>query len=372
MSINDTFGGLDKLALLDEGVSRSISAENRTGEKGKGAMDTTEGAAWKYAEHLGQGWKTSPYVVIQPGIEFCLADITGPGIIESIWIGGNISRDYILRIYWEGCSVPAVECPLADFFAYGWQRDTASNPHAGPFYPLVSLPVCVNPNKGFNCYWPMPFQKQCRITLENRGEKDCFSYYQINYCLREIPENIGYFHAQYRQKKMLGYKEEYVILDGVKSKGRYVGTALFVGLNGAGLWWGEGEIKFFLDGDTEFPTICGTGTEDYFCGSYDWEVDHQYTTYNTPYAGMYQVIQSDGLYNHQQRFSMYRWHIMDPVRFAKDLKVTIQDLGWESIEKDKAKYLSRHDDFASVAYWYQKPPCLDVRTLPSADELRII
>ena len=367
------YGGLGNLAFLDEGVSRSITAENRTGEKGKGAMATVEGAAWKAAEHLGQGWKVSPYDVIQPGMEYCLADISGQGVIESIWIGGNISRDYILRFYWDGCETPSVECPLAEFFAYGWQKDTANNnPTAGPFYQLTSLPVCVNPNRSLNCFWPMPFQQRCKITFENRSENECICYYQINYCLREIPKNAGYFHAQFRQKMILDYKEEYIILDGVEGKGRYVGTALFVGLNGAGNWWGEGEVKFFLDGDTVFPTICGTGTEDYFCGSYDWEVDRQYTTYNTPYAGMYQVIQSDNVYNHQQRFFMYRSHIMDPIRFTKDIKVTIQDLGWGTPKNGKSGYLARRDDFASVAYWYKDSPGLNRRTLPPADEMRII
>ena len=368
MTQNNLFGGLGTLAFLDDGVSRSISAENHTGERGKGAMKTTDGAAWEAAKHLGQGWKVSPYFVIPQGVEFTLADIAGPGMIESIWIAGNISRDYILRFYWDDCDVPAVECPLTDFFVYGWQKDNMGKPTAGPFYQLTSLAVCVNPNKAFNCFWPMPFQTRGKVTIENRSERDYICYYQINYCLREIPKNAGYFHAQFRQKKILDYKEEYVIIDGIKGKGRYVGTALHVGLNSSGNWWGEGEVKIYLDGDKDFPTICGTGTEDYFCGSYDWEVDGKYTTYNTPYAGMFKVIQSDGLYNHQQRFAMYRWHITDPIRFSEDIKITIQDLGWEKA----GKYLARRDDFASVAYWYKDTPGLDTRTLPPAEILRII
>ena len=369
---NDCFGGMEKLFFLDDGVTRCITAENPTGEKGKGAMATVEGAAWKAAEHLGKGWKTSPYVVIPPGEEFCMADIAGSGKIESIWIGGNISRDFILRFYWDNAEAPSVECPLAEFFAYGWQKDTWKNPFAGPFHPINSLPVCVNPTRAFNCFWPMPFHKRCRITIENRSERDYVCYYQINYCLCEIPENSGYFHAQFRQKRILDYKEEYVIVDNVRGKGRYVGTALFVGLNGAGNWWGEGEVKVYLDGDSEYPTICGTGTEDYFCGSYDWEVEGKYTTYSTPYAGMYQVIQADGLYNHQQRFSMYRWHIVDPIRFAEDIKITVQDLGWDLPKNGHSRYLARRDDFASVAYWYQDTPGLAKRTLPPADDMKII
>jgi hypothetical protein len=317
---------------------------------------------------LGQGWKVSPYYVIAPETEFCLADIEGSGKIESIWFGGSISRDYILRIYWDNQSVPSVVSPLAEFFAYGWQKDT-DNPFKGPFYPLNSLPVVVNPNRGLNCFWPMPFRKHCRITIENRSEKEFICYYQINYSLIEIPEEVGYFHAQYRQCLPVFTKKEYVVLDNVSGSGQYVGTALFVGLNGEGNWWGEGELKFFIDGDKEFPTICGTGTEDYFGGSYDWEVDGKYVTYSTPFMGMWQVIQSDQMYNHQQRFSMYRWHIMDPVRFEENIRVTVQDLGWTILGE---KYLARRDDIASVAYWYQELPTIEFKKLPSQEEMIII
>ncbi|MDO4273216.1 MAG: DUF2961 domain-containing protein [Eubacteriales bacterium] len=355
---------MNGLEILEKKQSRAVNAENHTGQKGMGGC-STDGAAKACARELGQGWKVSPYFIISPGVEFCLADVEGPGQIESMWFGGNMSRNYILRLYWEGNERPGVECPLPEFFAYGWQKDS-DNPFAGPFYPLNSAVVAVNPNKGMNCFWPMPFRKHCRITIENRTEKEYVCYYQINYCLKEIPANAGYFHAQYRQKKGMGYKEEYVILDGVKGSGKYVGTALFAGLNGEGNWWGEGEMKFYLDDDDKFPTICGTGTEDYFGGSYDWEVDGVYEMYNGLYMGMHQLIQSDGLYDHQTRFSMYRWHITDGVCFEKNIKVTLQDLGWKI---PGGLYLSRRDDFASVAYWYQDSSALEKSVLPDEKEM---
>jgi hypothetical protein len=237
-----------------------------------------------------------------------------------------------------------VECPLTDFFAYGWTN--RKNPVKGPFAQLNSMPVVVNPNRGMNCFWEMPFHKHCRITLENRDVENAVCYYQINYTLTEIHENNAYFHTYFNRSNPLAYMEDHTILPSVASKGHYVGTAMIVGLNGTGNWWGEGEIKFFMDGDTEYPTICGTGTEDYFGGSYDWEVDGAYMTYSTPFMGMYHVVQSDRLYAHQQRFAMYRWHVMDPIRFEKDLMVTIQDLGW----RERGKYLPRQDDIESVAY----------------------
>jgi hypothetical protein len=141
------------------------------------------------------------------------------------------------------------------------------------------------------------------------------------------------------------------------------------GVNNSG-WWGEGEIKFFLDGDDEYPTICGTGTEDYFCGSYNFEnkETHQYQEFSTPYAGLHQVLRPDGLYRSQMRFGMYRFHITDPVRFQEDLRVTIQALGWRS----GGRYLPLQDDIASVAYWYQSLPTSPFPALPSRDKLEVI
>ena len=178
----------------------------------------------------------------------------------------------------------------------------------------------------------------------------------------------GIVAGEFRRVNPLPYKNVYTILDGVRGWGQYVGTYLAWGVNNTG-WWGEGEIKFFLDGDGEFPTICGTGTEDYFCGSYGFEnpKTKQYQEYTTPYAGLAQVIRPDGQYESQQRFGLYRWHIMDPVRFESDLKVTIQALGWRS----GGRYLPQQDDIASVAFWYQKEPHAPFPKLPDKDHLEI-
>ncbi len=158
------------------------------------------------------------------------------------------------------------------------------------------------------------------MTLENRHHEYICFYYQVNYTLTEVPEDAAYFHARFRRTNPLPYKEVYTIADGIRGRGHYVGTAMAWGVNSNG-WWGEGEIKFYMDGDGDFPTICGTGTEDYFGGAYDWDVDGEYVTYSAPFMGMHLVIQPDGLYRSQQRFAMYRWHVMDPVRFERDLRV---------------------------------------------------
>jgi hypothetical protein len=213
----------------------------------------------------------------------------------------------------------------------------------------------------------MPFHSHARITIENLGDEPVVVYYQINYTLTELPDDAATFHAQFRRSNPLAYKTVHTLLDNVRGQGHYVGTYLAWGVNNTG-WWGEGEIKFFMDGDQEFPTICGTGTEDYFGGA--WNFEHpagQYGAFTTPYTGLAQVIKPDGLYRSQQRFGMYRWHLRDPIRFESDLRVTIQALGWRA----DGRYLPLQDDIASVAYWYQAEPHAPFPKLPDRDTLEV-
>lgn len=348
-----------ELSKMSHFETRSISAENFRGEKGRGGM-AVHGAAERAARDLGQGWKVSPYIVLEPGKTFELASIDGPGIIKHIWITDSCpkNRKIIIRMYWDGSEKPSVEVPLGDFFASAEYREYAQ---------ITSIPVCVNPKRAFNCYWDMPFYKKCRITLESLHDEAVQVYYQIDYLVGELEPGHGYFHAQFRRTNPLPYKQEYTILDNASGNGHYVGTYMYWGSNSNG-WWGEGEIKFFLDGDKEFPTICGTGTEDYFGGAWCFEGKDKYETYMTPYSGMPMISKPDGMYCSQQRFSLYRWHITDPIYFKKDIKVTIQALGW----RDGGRYLPLQDDLSSVAFWYQDTICESFPKLPSVDELEII
>lgn len=360
MSFNGLGMNLGNLSRLSNAKTRSISSENKTGGKGQGAM-ATEGTGAEAARDLGKGWKINPREDIAAGETLELANIEGPGAIQQIWMTQTMideQRFHILRIYWDDQENPSVECPVGDFFCNAWKG----------FAPVVSSPVCVNPGSAYNCYWEMPFKKKCRITMTNISDNDMIIYYQINYTLTDVPEDCAYFHAQFRRTNPLPYKDVYTILDGVKGQGHYVGTYMAWGLNND-RWWGEGEIKFYMDGDKEYPTICGTGTEDYFCGSYNFEnkVTQQYQEYNTPYAGVPQIIRPDGLYVANTRFGMYRWHVMDPIRFEEDLKVTIQALGWRSGHR----YLPLQDDIASVAFWYQTIPHVQFPELPDRDYLEI-
>ncbi len=352
---------MDSLMKIRNAETRSISPENFTGEKGKGGMATLEeGSARHAARELGQGWKVNPYVVIKPGTTFTMAEIQGPAIINHIWL--TPAGDYrlmILRFYWDGEETPSVEVPVGDFFAAGWGM--GKEPKIG------SLAVCVNPGSGFNSYWQMPFRKSCKVTMENLADKDAVLYYQITYSLEPVPDDAAYFHAQFRRVNPLPYKEVYTIVDGIRGRGQYVGTYLNHGANSEG-WWGEGEIKFYIDGDTDFPTICGTGEEDYFCGSYGFRErkegdQYVYDSFSSPYTGFYHVPWKGS----QRRFGMYRWHITDPIRFREDLKVTIQALGWQS----EGRYLPLQDDLSSVAFWYQTEPHAPYPPLPEKEKLVI-
>lgn len=363
------FNGIDanmsNIYRLSDAKTRSISPENFNGAKGKGGM-ATKGTGENAARDLGQGWKISPSVVIKAKSTFTIAEIDGPGSVQHIWMTPTgVWRNSIIRFYWDDETTPSVEAPVGDFFCMGWNR----------YSYLQSLAVCVNPGSAFNCYWPMPFRKKCRITMENIDERDMVLYYQVDYILTEVPSDAAYFHAQFRRVNPLPYKTNYVLVDSIRGKGQYVGTYMAMGVHNNG-WWGEGEIKFYMDGDTDYPTICGTGTEDYFCGSYDFDTKKKneygveqtnYTEFSTPYSGLHQVIKGDGHYDVSQRFGMYRWHITDPIRFEKSLKVTIQALGWRS----EGRYLPLQDDIATTVFWYQTEPHNPYPKLPNKDGLEV-
>jgi hypothetical protein len=342
---------LGTLPFLADCETRSVCAENPTGGKGKGGMaipDPSEpkpAAAARAADDLGQGWKVRPFLRVNAGETAVLMDVEGPGVIQHIWMVEGLSRAHVLRFTWDDEDAPSIEVPAPDFFAVGHEL----------FARVNSAAVVVNPRNALNCYWPMPFRKRARVTLTNESDHDLeLLAYQITYTLCALPENTGTLHAQWRRAST-EHENPYVILDGVRGRGRYVGTFLAWTQLSEG-WFGEGEVKFYLDGDTEFPTICGTGTEDYFCGSYGFP-----EAYSTPYAGT--VLASDENGPPPSYWSLYRWHIPDPVCFREDLRVTIQALGWGP----DGKYRRLVDDIASVAYWYQSEPHARFPELPPPD-----
>lgn len=364
--------GLGNISRLSTAVTRSITAENVYGDKGRGGMaelSTTPqpdvarlGQAWDgpnaCARELGQTWKVRPCITLPKEQTTTLMDVDGPGCIQHIWITVDCRRyrELILRIYWDGEEQPSVETPLGDFFCNGF--NTRAN--------ILALPINVNPSGGFNCYFPMPFRRHARITIENRAPEAVNGFfYAINYALTEVGDDEAYFHAQFRRTNPLPYQQDYTILDGVRGQGQYVGTYMAWQQNNSG-WWGEGEIKLFLDGDSDFPTICGTGTEDYFGGAWCFG-----KTYSAPFMG-YPLGVSDGDATPPgrvgNRHGLYRFHILDPIRFHQDLRVTMQAIGWRS----EGRYLPLQDDIASVAYWYQAEPHALFPLLPDWNGLEVI
>ena len=364
------FNGLDMnlgtLSRLSDAKTRSISPENFTGAKGRGGMadpvadkgKRNVANAANEARDLGKGWKVNPFIIINPGETFTMGEIDGPGAIQHIWMTptGNHNMT-IFRVYYDGEAAPSIESPVGPFFGIAWNEMS----------PINSLAITVNPGSAFNSFWKMPFRKKIKITMENIDTEPMRLYYQIDYTLTDVGPDEAYLHAQYRRsnKQTPGI---HTIVDNIKGKGHYVGTYMGVGVTNNG-WWGEGEIKFFMDGDKDYATIVGTGTEDYFLGSYNFENrrTRQYEAYTNAYSGLHQVLKPDGLYGSQMRFGMYRWHIMDPVRFDNDLKVTIQDLGWRS----GGRYLAQRSDIITVAYWYQAEPHARFPALPEKDLLEV-
>ncbi|MDO5661436.1 MAG: DUF2961 domain-containing protein [Brachybacterium sp.] len=354
-----TLRHLSALPALRDVRTRSISPENFDGSPGGGAK-ATEGTGADCARDLGPGWKISPSVDIGPGEIFTLADIDGSGVITHIWVTTHTShwRTLVLRAYWDDSEDPAVEVPYGDFFCNGWGRFTQVN----------SQVIAANPHGGFNSYWPMPFRDGARLTLENTSGATATVYYQITFEQGGDHAQDGYFHAQWRRSNPLAARTPHVLLEGIEGQGQYVGTYMTWGVNSPG-WWGEGEIKFYMDADEQHPTICGTGTEDYFGGAWNFDVPGRgYTEFSTPYLGMPQVIRPDGLYDSQQRFGMYRWHLADPIAFTSALTtVDIQALGWRS----GRRYLPLRDDISSTAVFYLDRPATTRPPAPTFDSMEI-
>lgn len=328
--------------------SFGFSAENPTGTKGGG----TRG---KDCEKL------RAFIEIQPGETVTLCDTDGPGMITHMWFTGYIGHSFILRAYWDNLEQPSVEAPISAFFGCAYDENFADRD--GNYPVLNSAMVLVAPGRGYNCYWEMPFQKHCTITMENRSDKPQTLYYMISGWHGELPEGSCYFHAAYRQEHPVQKGRSYTVIDGIKGRGFFAGMSLATGMNGHNICWVEGEAKMYIDGD-RYPTMNYTGTEDYFCGAYAFGNDvyqHRYQTFSGHYVGMYAILGDTGeMYNHQKRFLLYRWHVKDPVYFEQDFRMVMDNLGWTG---------PRYDDYTSCAYWYLTESAPTPLELPADREL---
>ncbi len=279
---------------------------------------------------------------IPAGEELVLADLEGPGVVNHIWctIGTYDlfhGRTHVLRVYYDGAEHPSVQVPLGDFFGIGhaaWEDYTSA------------VAVVSSEGRARSCYWRIPFKQHVLITVANEGEQDTDSfYYYVDWERREsLPEDTVYFHAQYRQENPTS-PEDFVLLD-TEGHGQYVGTVYSAHQAEIG-WFGEGDDRFYVDGE-DYPSLSGTGTEDYFCDAWGFR------KFSAPYFG---VSLWDG-YFAGDRVTAYRWHLPDPVPFKKSLRVQMETRG--SVFTRNAEHLGqtfpRQDFVSAVAFWYQWPP----------------
>ena len=337
-----------RYALIDDARTFAFSAENPTGRRGGGGRG-------------GDCTKLSPTVVIPAGATVTLVDTEGPGVIQNMWFTGYVGHSFILRIYWDDQSHPSVEAPLSAFFGCAYDENFVDRD--GRYPVLNSAMLLVAPGRGFNCFFEMPFHRRCRITMENRGAKEEALYYIITGCHQPVPENIGCFHAAYRQEHPVQKGRSYTVIDGIRGKGQFLGLTLAAGMNGNNTCWVEGEARMYID-DDRYPSIHYTGTEDYFTGSYGFGNDihiRRYQTFSGLYSGLYAILgDNDAFYNGQQRFLLYRFHVPDPIHFDEAFRMTLDNLGWTG---------PRYDDYTSVAYWYQTLPSAPLKLLPADAEM---
>ena len=347
--------------LLDTGLtSRSISFENPTGAPGQGG---------KAASKLGVGRKGSPAITLKAGQEVQLCDIEGAGTIRHIWMTTSNYpvnlRSLVIRAWWDNQKHPSIECPVGDFMGFAHGKVMA-------YYSAVHS---LGKNAGMNIWLPMPFVERARIALTNEGEKDVPLFYQIDYTIGEgphfagfpfckksqnggpakrwrngnpdrHPRDVGRLHVLFRRENPTTMKKDFVLLPHRKNKGRFMGTVIGIRNLTPGQWWGEGEIKVYMDGDTDFPTICGTGSEDYVGLSYGMQ--------QTPYL-------YNGCSLNQKNFvSMYRWHLPDPVSWREECRITIQQISW------KNGLAETQDDWSCATFWYEPVPSAALPKMPEA------
>lgn len=323
-----------------------ISGENPTGGKGCANIPFDH----QNCDTLSSKLKVHPFITAEPGETITLADISGEGSINEFFFttdcnvhNGCKYSKLILRCYWDDETVPSVECPIGAFFANAFDENQ---------HQVESLPVVDLPRNAYSAYWTMPFKKRAKLTLTNENEsRTGIIAYRVLYQLYPLPEDMMYFHARYRTAVTIETEPVYTILDGVSGKGTYVGTYLAWRAKNPN-WWGEGEVKFYIDGDREYPSLSDNGSEDYFGGSFGFSTFNSTNclndehTYSTPFLGV-PLFVNDG--SGIRKISMYRWHILDSIGFFENIKVTIDTI---SLQPGQG-LVPISDELSSVAYWYQ-------------------
>lgn len=329
---------IEKPYDLDTGmVSRSISFENPTGAPGQGGQA---------ASNLGPGRKGSPNRRLKPGETIQLCDIEGPGAIRHIWMttGGEqgLFREIVLRAWWDNQEHPSIECPIGDFF--GFAHDEVR--------PYQSAVHSLGPSAGMNIWLPMPFNERAKMTITNDGKQSVWLYYQIDYTLQgPFPTRTGMLHVCFRRENPTTLKQDFVLLPQRNQRGRFIGSVMGI-RSETPYWWGEGEMKAYLDDDTDFPTICGTGSEDYV--GLSWGVQQVQFMYNG--CPMNDKDAKDHAF-----VTMYRWHLPDPIVWLKKARITIQQIGADN------GYLETQDDWSCASFWYEPVPSEPLPPMPDVE-----
>ncbi len=292
-----------ELARVDLAIdSRAVTFENPTGGRGTGGT-------------VAGGRKGAPSRRLAPGERVVLADLAGPGVVRHLWMTfppapPEVMRALVLEVFYDGADEPSVSVPCLDFVGL---------PHGRPV-PFSSAMATAQEGRGFNSYLPIPFRRHVRVELQNHSARRLDLYYQLDVTLQDVGDDIGYLHAAFRRENPTTMGRDFVIADGLAGPGRFAGCVVGVRVLDEGLWYGEGEVKMYLDGDDDHPTICGTGLEDYVGTAWGMGPHH------APYAGSPLEVRAPG--SAQPVFvGFYRWHVPDPVVFRQDLRVTIQQIG---------------------------------------------
>lgn len=278
--------------------SRLSSFENLNGTKGQGGKTNKTG-------------KGRAFEFMKAGETKTLLNIRGEGIIQRIWMTIDQNpvklRSLRLQIFWDQSEKPAVDVPMGDFFGYNLGKKVA----------FENIFFSSGEGRSFNCFIPMPFKKGARVLLVNEGSELVKLFYDIDFVYQKTSAAALYFHAYWTRQMSSAVGDDFLVLPRLTGKGRFLGMTVGVNTDSSyrNSWWGEGEVKMYMDGDKELPTIVGTGTEDYIGSA--WGLG----TFTNMYQGC--TVASDSL----RQFNFYRWHVPDAIYFSKDIKVVLQQIG---------------------------------------------
>lgn len=336
---------LEKLYEKIGRTTRMISAENPTGKKNMGCrdkIDPSDKRLYWSKNAIKDEYKVCPFIRIEPNETVVIADYEGMGVINYLFLTSDRANfdELMLRIYFDNETNPSVNVPMGMFFCMGGNKK----------HTVSSLPIVVCPHTGCNSYFEMPFKKHFKIEIENTMDSMTWILaYKVMFTEEKVASNVPYFKAEYRKTITSEENPTHILLDNVNGKGLYVGTYMFWHQLEP-RWWGEGEVKFYLD-DDEYPSIADNGTEDYFGGAWNFGAygiipGSNGEVYNTSFLGQPYVEHNGEVDNY---YSMYRFHILDSIGFNKNIKVTVDTIGWK---EDHSSYKHTTEEVSSVVYYY--------------------